>query len=268
MLLILLIVSVVFAVAQQATDCDNRSYTNVIEAINGVSNCNYATENFNPACVEASLPALSSQSLCPVNSDGSVNKENLNEILNIIKDGFKQSEICNQDLSTIFYPITTFDGVQMLPKPITGECKIPRDSNNNITNIQDTQISLINSTDTGKATVFISVTELAYSAVTEWKFGVLSKDISMNFPIKVSISINGESSFTITNNNTTFTIDSTNVITNTRIPTFNNPLLTAVPDFCSNMLNSLVQKSTLTKSFINFISAIILNSIIVSTKNC
>ncbi|GAB6022386.1 hypothetical protein CHUAL_006504 [Chamberlinius hualienensis] len=268
MLILFFIASFGFAVAQQGTQCDSLYNTDIVETTNEISNCTYATKNFNPVCVEASLPALSSQSLCPVNSDGSINEENLNQILNIITDGLGLPEICNQDLNPILYPNTTYAADQLVPKPFTGECRIPENQHNNITNIKNTQVSLISTVADGKAKISISVKGLTYRAISECKLSLRSVGINVNFSVHANMDISAESSFSITNNNATFTIDSINVVTDMQVPSVNDPLLAGVSSFFSDMLTSFVSKSTLPKSYVNFISTITANGIIVSTKNC
>ncbi|GAB6022387.1 hypothetical protein CHUAL_006505 [Chamberlinius hualienensis] len=260
------------SVAQQETKCDNRPYTDVMEAITGVSNCTYATENFNPVCVEASLPALNSQSLCPVNNDESINEENVKQILLITKDGLQLPEICDKELNPIFYPNVTFNANDLLPKPITGELKIPRNKNNNITNVEKTQISLINITNTGQAKVSISVSGLTYHADAQFKLKVLPEEwvgnIDLNISIQVTMDINAECTFSINKNNPTFTIDFANVTARPEVSAFDNPLLTGVRTFFTNMLTKFIQNSTLPKAYTNFIATIALDGIAASAKKC
>ncbi|GAB6022391.1 hypothetical protein CHUAL_006509 [Chamberlinius hualienensis] len=269
MFIILLIASFGSAVAQQETKCDNCSYTNVMEAINGVSNFTYATENFNPVCVEDSLPALSSQFLCPVNSDKSINEENLKQILIITEDGLKLTEICRKRLNPIYFQNFTVITNQLLPPFITGEFKLVK--NNNITNIKNTQISFINSPDIGKANVSISVIGLTYNAHdVECKFTLLPEDYSiyLNISVQVNLDITAKCSFSVNKNNSTFTIDSANVIARPEFAAFNNPLLTGVRSFFTNKFTQVIQNSTVPKYFANFIATIAVNAIAACAKKC
>ncbi|GAB6022390.1 hypothetical protein CHUAL_006508 [Chamberlinius hualienensis] len=269
MFIIFLIASFGSAVAQQETKCDNRYY-NVSEAIAGVSNCTYATENFNPVCVEDSLPALSSQSLYPVNNDGSINEENFKQILKITENGLKQPEICQKELNPIFFEPFTVIINQLLPPYVTGECKVVKNSNNNITNIKNTQISFINSPDIGKANVSINAS-LTYNAPdVECKFTFLNEvkpvNVFVNISIEVNFDITAECTFSVNKNNPTFTIDFANVIVKLNVSGFNGPLLMSLLPIFDNKATELISNSPLPKYFANFIATIVVDALAASAK--
>ncbi|GAB6022388.1 hypothetical protein CHUAL_006506 [Chamberlinius hualienensis] len=271
MFIIFLIASFGSAVAQQETKCDNRYYNGVPEAITGISNCTYPIKNINSTSIEAALPALSSQSLCPVNNDGSINEVNFKQILKIVEDGLKQSEICGEELNPIFFRNFTINANQTLPPPLTGECNIVKNNNNNITNIKNTHISFINSPDIGKANVSISVIGLTYSTTVGFKLKLYPEQkgsIFLDVFVQVNFDITAECSFSVNKNNSTFTIDFANVIARPEVGAFNNPLLAGVRAYFSNKITEYVQNSTLPKIFTIFIATMVGDGLAASAKKC
>ncbi|GAB6022392.1 hypothetical protein CHUAL_006510 [Chamberlinius hualienensis] len=268
MFILFLVISLGSAVAQQDSVCRYRTYSKVLEATSGISNCTYATENFNPNCVEASLPALSSQSLCPVNSDGSINEDNFKQILKIVEDILKLPEICNKSLNTIPIPTFSCEASQLLPKSLSGECTVVMNKNNNITNVKNTQVSLINSPENGQAIVWINGS-ITYYAVAECQL-ILENDshIDLNISMEIHVNIYANISIAINNNNSTFAINSIDSKTNPGIAAFNNSLLTGVRQYYKVEVTDFIQNSTIPSSFVNFISTIAADCITASAKKC
>ncbi|GAB6022383.1 hypothetical protein CHUAL_006501 [Chamberlinius hualienensis] len=232
MYILFLMVSLGSVVAQNETKYDHSSYTNVMDAITGVSNCTYATKNFNPVCVEDSLPALNEECHCPVNNDGSINEENLKQILIITEDRLKLPEMCNKTLNPILLPFFAVNIDQFLPPPFSGEC----------------------------------ASDLTYRGLAECKLKFIPEDwtgsIYFNISFRINVDINAKCSFSANNDNPHFTIDSANITVDPEMLVFNNSLLAKVKEYFTDKITEYAQNSTVPIIFANFISTITVEGII------
>ncbi|GAB6022371.1 hypothetical protein CHUAL_006489 [Chamberlinius hualienensis] len=134
---IALVIAVITAsvMAKEDPNCKNDTYYNIPEAIDGVNYCTYSTDNFKPSCVAESCPNLKNQSLCPLESDGSINLTNVVKIFQIVTDCLNSSTICGVAINPIVFPpfdVNTDDILQ--GTTLTGSCG-PTGNDNFIYNV-------------------------------------------------------------------------------------------------------------------------------------
>ncbi|GAB6022606.1 hypothetical protein CHUAL_006703 [Chamberlinius hualienensis] len=260
-----------FVFAQQLPNCDGDVYGNVIDFVNGVSNCIFPYYIVTSDIVRDGCPQLTTESLCPFNADKSLNKINIEKTVEIVQNCLKQPTIGNIELNRIKFPTVSYSANEILQGfGLTGECGVSQDTSF-FDNMNNTFITVTDVQDT--VNISITLSNLTVQGLTNCKFTLplITTPITMdNVRFFGLFAFTSKSSISLKDNNTSPEIQSSTVILNAQLEFLKLKILEKIPlgSIFSTFFNEIMGKTKISQIFAKFIAAIVSGALQFTKTQC
>ncbi|GAB6023031.1 hypothetical protein CHUAL_007125 [Chamberlinius hualienensis] len=269
---ILIAASIHFLGAQKSTICNGGIYHDIGELIVIVGNCSYPYYIITLDCLKTSCPKLMSASLCPINSDKSLNRANIETTMKIVQSCLNETSICDFQINPIVMPSFTVAVDQLLVgTDVTGQCSLIKNTSV-INNLKTTVISLTDNPD--KAEFMINAPNISYDGVINCQFALPLQPVPLTLnninyhgvlPMTATFSIflkDDDLTPVIQTQKTKLDVDFNGF---NRIPLLNNM---HVGDIFTNFFEQYVDKSILPDLFANFIASVFSGAFAITKSQC
>ncbi|GAB6022395.1 hypothetical protein CHUAL_006513 [Chamberlinius hualienensis] len=259
-------------------NCDNLTSNSFNESMDGINYCTFPAHKINVNCIAASCPDLMNKTLCPTYGNGTVNLENTKKMLEILTNCLKQNKICEFYINPITVPSIAFVADQMIyGNGFAGNCTIDQHTTV-INNMSNTEITLPETIFPTSSPIdyHIEVSNLNYVGTVSCiigapflatGFGMEFEVTSKNMPINVKINITAISQLALNGTDNRSNVEHSVATLLPNLSEMGWLKIFRIEESFQSMLKNVVQKSVISRSFGNFISAIV-NSGFQVTKQC